>query len=419
MARFWLGPWQWNAVEGDGFWSAPAQALASLDLRSIPDCAARTTPSGFGLFVTANGVDLGSDYNNLGTQWDASLTNQQRNRIASALLLPETPAATTLDALIWEALTIQADPIGDDRAKPIVPTTLRELELWFAGQRVRTKRFRFDDPEATPVQDLLRRAYRAHRLDSLEGRAPANLYKKILGFWVRKFGLSYRWFQPTDVPDEEPLEPETTFSESFNTSNGDTLGPDLTWTEVDGDWDIVSNAAELISNFGSTARSARADSDLSSVDHYADVSLLQADNGTHPGPCARFSSSANTFYAATWNGHNFAGTHTLYKCVTGTLTSLGTSSQAYTLPMQLRCEANGSTIRQLLAVSTEKISVTDTSITTGTRCGIHGYDPTGSGTSSPRIDSFSCADLGGGGGGGNAAWLVNRTHTTTILAGAM
>lgn len=199
----------------------------------------------------------------------------------------------------------------------------------------------------------------------------------------------------------------TTITESFNTSDGDTLGPDLTWTEVDGDWDIVSNAAELISNFGDVDRCARAEHDLASADHYAQVSILQSVLGSDAGVCVRFASAAETFYAGAWYGTPFAGTYTIWKVVAGTRTSLATLSEAATLPFTIRLEVeddgSGNADLTLYKDGVSKVTYTDSSspIAGNTRCGIYGYDPTGSGTSSPRLDAFEAGDLGGGGGGGN------------------
>lgn len=201
----------------------------------------------------------------------------------------------------------------------------------------------------------------------------------------------------------------TTITESFNTSNGDTLGPDLTWTEVDGDWDIVSNAAELISNFGSTTRDARAEHDLASADHYAQASILQSPSGSHCGVCVRFSSSAETFYAGVFAGDAFGGTYTIWKVSPVSRSSLATFSEAATHPFTLRLEVeddgSGNAALTLYKDGVSKVTHTDSTspITGNTRCGIYGYDPTGSGSSSPRLDSFEAGDLGGGGGGGHPA----------------
>lgn len=199
----------------------------------------------------------------------------------------------------------------------------------------------------------------------------------------------------------------TTINESFNTSDGDTLGPDLTWTEVDGDWDIVSNAAELISNYGSTSRCARAEHDLASADHYAQVSVVQSNGGSHCGVCVRFAAAAETYYAGVWDGTTFTGTYTIFKVVAGTRSTLATLSEAATTPFTIRLEVeddgSGNADLTLYKNGVSKVTHTDSSspITGNTRCGIYGYDPTGSGTSSPRIDSFEAGDLGVGGGGGN------------------
>lgn len=196
----------------------------------------------------------------------------------------------------------------------------------------------------------------------------------------------------------------TTITESFNTANSDLLGPDLTWTEVDGDWDIVSNAAELISNFGSTSRCARAEHDLASADHYAEATVLQNTGGGHAGVCVRFASAAETYYAGTHDTGS-SGSLNIFKVVAGTRSTLTTLTSAGARGVvKLEVEDNGPDVDlRLYLDGVLKLSYTDSSspITGNTRCGIYGYDPTGGGTTSPRIDSFKAEDLGGGGGSGN------------------
>jgi len=400
--RYWLGPIPWvTFLDGEGveqgYYAAPSPSLGWIDLRSFAQCATPNAPGeGFGFFATSDDVDLKSEYTLLGENVRAGVTTKQRQLVADALRTPEILIGDTVADMIYDALTRLADPIGDDRCLPLVPTVGRKFELWIAGEKSLSKPFDANGPETAPLQDLLRRQYKAIRQDSLDGKTDTpDRYQKVLGSMVEKYGLDYRWFQDATVPDEQPKKPETTITESFNTSDGDTLGPDLTWTEVAGDWDIVSNRAEMMSNFGSTSRCARAESDLSSSDHYGQCSVVYTSSGYFTGPAARFSSSAQTFYSGQAHGHSFAATHEVVKVVAATRTSLGSASDPITTPVTIKCECNGSTIRELSA-GVQKVSLTDSTISSGTRCGIVAYDPSGS--TNPQLDSFEAADLGGGGG---------------------
>src|SRR5690606_17212169 len=97
MARFWLGPWVWDTSDPTlPHWRPPAGAVGSLDLRSIPQCAATIVPQGWGLFVTGNAANLGSDYTNLGTDPELVLTEKQKRSWESRFGLPNTLATNRL-----------------------------------------------------------------------------------------------------------------------------------------------------------------------------------------------------------------------------------------------------------------------------------------------------------------------------------
>lgn len=391
MARYWLGPWVWES----GImpcWRMPAGATSSIDLRSVQQCAvAGGAPQGVGLFVSPTLTNLGSDYTNLGTDPEAVLSGVQKSALRTLLALPNALAANTLHDAIWEALTIQSDPTGDDRAPPIVPTVGRRYELWLEGGLRKSIKFRGDELEAAPVLDMLKRQYRQHRLDSIKGRTPAILYRKILGYWCRKYGLNYRAFQPADVPDEADIEPTTTITESFNTADSDTLGPDLSWTELAGDIDIVSNQARS-TTIGSQVL-ARANSDLSSADHYSQAVIgasSEAAAATTSTIARKDSTATLTFYLF----HNDWGGNVclLFKSVAGVYTQIG-SSVATTLiagtTYTSRGTCNGSSMSHSIDGS-NRYTYTDSAISSGTRCGIRG-DKTTSGY--VYWDSFEAADL--------------------------
>lgn len=400
---YYLGPWQWR----DDCWNAPQGCVGALDLRSNPQCGTPVRAEGFGLFAMPGHVALPSEYELFGSNLGQSQPSQCQRRFASMLRCGR--SGNDLASMAWDAVTIHSDPTGDDRTKPLVPTIEGDFDLWLANRLIGSKRFRHGDPEALPVQDLLRRAYRAARIDSLEGRTPAVHYRKVLGYWVRKFGLDYRWFQPADVPDEEPVEPTTTITESFDTADSTTLGPDLSWTEGES-----ANVAQVVSNqvafFGASLhRWARANSDLSSDDHYAQLTVTAGGTGGSvrlAGVITRKDDTTTKSYYAGYL-HNSANVM-LYKLVAGTATQLGsTTAITFSLPQVLKQTANGSTI-DLDWDGVNKISVTDTAVTGNLRCGL-GCNLSSSGiTVQPAGDNFEAADLGGGGGGGNPYYYYQQ-----------
>jgi hypothetical protein len=395
MARFWLGPWVWDSTPGLSAWKPPAGSIGSLDLRSLTQCAAAGgTPQGVGLFVTANATNLGSDYTNLGTDPDFVLNGAQKATWQALLALPNPLSGQTLTDAVWETLTLQSDPSGVDRCCPLVPAG-RRYELWLGGSRVRNVLFDLLGMEAAPLRELLRRQYRAIRQRCLDGLAPALLYRKILGYWVRKFGVGYRWFEPDDLPDESDLAPETTIIDDFNRADGTTIGNQLVWTEyrdnsVFDSWQTVSNRARV--TVGATHGSpARAESDLSSSDNYAQTSITSlgsAGQNVQAGTVCRFDPASVTGYAGRLL--RIVNQFNLIKIVSGNETQLGSGfSVTPAPPHTVKTQANGSSIAAFLD-GVSVVSVTDTSITSGTRGGLFGYAESGT---FGEVDSFEAADL--------------------------
>ena len=154
-----------------------------------------------------------------------------------------------------------------------------------------------------------------------------------------------------------------TITDDFNRADNDALGTSSegwSWTEVTGDIDIVSQVA---TGQVSANSSARAEIDLDSADHYAELAISDfGANGV--GPCCRFDPSAETFYVAYEDGTSLR----LFKVIAGTFGSaLGTAASAGA--STVRIEANGTTIR-VLDDGVEVINVTDGDITGHTRTGI-------------------------------------------------
>ncbi len=186
-----------------------------------------------------------------------------------------------------------------------------------------------------------------------------------------------------------------TITESFNTADSTTLGPDLTWTETLNDLEVSGNVCRVVSNAGLNSE-ARAESDLASVNHYAQVvAVLGA--GTPTGStncraCARFAAAARTHYLCLYAKLVTTGTYSrsLYKRVTGTATELATTAGvSFTDGDTIRVECNGSTIIARRN-GTQEESVTDTSITGNTRTGLSGIRQS---ASAVTMDSFQAGDL--------------------------
>lgn len=185
-------------------------------------------------------------------------------------------------------------------------------------------------------------------------------------------------------------------TESFNKADSTTLGPGLSWTEVVGDLAVVSNTLRGGGSPPFNAH-ARAESDLATVDHYAQFSLVTLnDTGGGTGSIvlvrSRFATAADTSYMFRRSKPTGAtGTYRLDKRVAGTTTALTSAgTQALSVPETIRCEISGSSLVGKISGSSVA-TVTDTAITTGTRCGIGLFNDGVQGDA--VIDSFEAGDI--------------------------
>jgi hypothetical protein len=363
LARYWLGPRVWDTV--NLCWTNPANVTGVLDLRTQTQRAATVTPVGNCFFVTANATNLNSDYTNLGTDQDAVLSGQQKASWESRFGFPSTMEANTLRQAIWETCTTQADPSGEDRIPPFIPTVRRVYELWVANQLVIDRPFSPGMVEWANSLDRLRRRYRLVRQRCLDGLLPATFYRKLLGYWVRKYLRPYREFQYADLPDESDLPPETTLTDNFNRTDSTNIntGAPFTWAEVVGTARIISNA--LARN--TLGPRIRAQSDLSGDDHYSEGVISILGVGTSAEVLARYDSAADNSYGLLLTQ---AGALRARSFAAGTPTNLGAgTAETISIPDTIKLEVDGSSLRCYFnGALTETVS--DSTYSGQTRCGL-------------------------------------------------
>ena len=192
-------------------------------------------------------------------------------------------------------------------------------------------------------------------------------------------------------------------SDNFNRADG-AIGAN--WTVDSGSINVVSNVAEpqTASDMNRARYTATA---MDSSNHYAQALIGGRTAGSNQGAVtARQASSTWTQYSA-----NFVATSDEYwlrKTVDGTESTLGTYASG-TGAHTLRCTANGSTISMDID-GTERVSVTDSAIASGTYVGIEVYN-----SSTGRWDDFAGADLAASGSGR----LVNGCLVNGLLMGSL
>lgn len=187
------------------------------------------------------------------------------------------------------------------------------------------------------------------------------------------------------------------FTESFDQPDSTTLGPDLTWTEVAGDWETIGGQAGM-DQVGVNAY-VRAEGDTGSADMYVEAVLpvesVFSANYTDHQILARMDATAHTGYALLRGYGAVEGQFVLLRRYqAGSVTELTARiTLPADLPETMRLEVEGSTITAYRN-GVQVASVTDSVITTGGYGGLGGYRSTTSANQEIRFDTFEAGALG-------------------------
>src|SRR5262245_60900861 len=179
----------------------------------------------------------------------------------------------------------------------------------------------------------------------------------------------------------------STITDNFNRADQTNLGTSSegwSWSNVNDRWDIASNQAKP----GTAADSiSRADSDLASADHYAQIDVTTTpDVGGNCSIAARFASAADTAYHFLFKNQN-TSTWRIFKRVAGSFTQLSSADETVpATPFTIKIECNGTSLAAYKD-GVSKTTVTDSAISTGTRAGIYTNEIL------TRLDNFQAADL--------------------------
>lgn len=382
--RYWLGPWIGSGTAEDPQ-RPPDGVIQTLKLKPAPNR--------WGLMITTDAVRLGEDYRLIAQgDVDAVPPAKTRSVYASAVGVPNVSGDTIADWL-RDTLTIRAQPDGDGGPAPLAPTRRLQCEMHIG----RPVRWRFRPDENPALVEQLRRQYRRARQAARDGQLKDEVHHlRVLDAWREKYRTEDdRLFVPADLPLEPRVRHETTIGDTFtdtdstalssHTATGANGGHSWSYLHSGSSWDIQSNQVNQTGNFGL----ARADSDLSTDDHYAQIVVPVPPSTTTQsiGVAARKDSSSTLSYylavcrSTQWQTYEWDG---------GSFGQLGsTTSQATATNDVIRIEAEGSTIRRLRNGS-EQASLTDGTTSGNYRCGIACiHSLTG-----PRGDDWEAGDLG-------------------------
>jgi hypothetical protein len=383
-----LTPWVWDA---NLFWRLPTPAVGGVDLRSFPaQSTAGGAPQGFA-FTACLSSPGGTAIATVPHMSEAVTTTAMRDAWENAT--GYRPDGAMLVDLLFDQLTTGSDPSGQSGPKPLVPTTSNELILRVGGHSVvKREQFRWGHhPHTNRLRDLLRLDFERE----WERTNGSDHCRRCLDFTCKKYGVNeWHEFVPARLHAHVPgrLPHATTITESFpnDTADLDTATEDLDWTETNGTWDVTGGQCRNNSGSGVVA-DARAESDLSSDDHYAQVIISQSPSGASRGcgPATRFAAAARTYYFILMEAEA-TDTIEIWKSAAAVLTSLaGPTGFTESLPDTFRLEVDGSDL-DALANGASIVTVTDTAITGNTRTGLHGQS---GGATKCLYDTFEAADL--------------------------
>lgn len=421
--RFYVGPWVWS-----GYWHAPDGTVGLVDLRSLSDASTAEEARGYGFFAVHG--ELAPPYVDLGTDLDAEIDPA----LWPVCSVP--PGIYTVEELLWNTLTVWADP--ETHNGPLLPDSRGNLELWLnveppalaRGMELSTMARSAtvepalpeplvqrawqgaSDPSWPVVQETLHQAYR---------ETPEDVRGKLLTDWQRVYRIEdVREFIPPDMAVIEPEPMETSYSEDFEKADSDTLGPDLTWDEYLGDIDVVSGLASCMTT-GSLV-SARATNALSSSNNWSELSgigcagIFGAYGTIHAA--ARFTTALGqpVYYSARiWAAELAPDPEkwAIFQVSGATETMLSASETEFEFASSdtLRCTVDGSSIS--IAINGVTLAtVTNSSIAAGTNCGFGMFESgAGAGVS---LDDFACADIRSGVG-----VLVNGPIIHSLVNGGL
>jgi hypothetical protein len=364
----------------------PVGVFSSIDFRPLSECGAQAQSTTNAIMAVDDAAPNPTGSVQVATDLDETISAAHRLRLRNAFNAPNPLTSTRLGDVLHELFTLQGDIDQTRCCGPLLPTSQTlQFEIHLGGQ-VRRKPFDIGGPEWPLVQAQIRAMYRQLRADTLLGRLPSGFYRKALGYWLRKFKFKesdFARFVPDDLPREQPLDPATTLLETFNQSNSPVLGPVYTWNQLFNNSTVstvfatdTQRCSVLDTVFGGNA-SCRAEADVSGTDHYAETDVVvmtsPGSNNNQWGPCTRFSISAQTHYMSRLVG--IVNELRLSKVVTGTETDLATVGVTISIPDTVRQTSNGTSLSDSFN-GVAKNSVTDSSITTGTRGGLWGYTTT-------------------------------------------
>jgi hypothetical protein len=332
----------------------------------------------------------------LGSDLQRQLTVVDRSALETSLgvTLLETQLARVIEGL----LVHHAQATGQDRWKPCPGSRRYGFGCWLGG----LGRLQFQSGQQLQlVVDLFRADYRASR-PTVSNQQELDQLRRCTGYVARRWKLAPGDLLPPEYESDGWLPPATTITESFDQTDSDILGPDLTWAEVSGnDYETITNQCEDKAN--GKWGSARAESSLSGADHYAlaDVTYEQLagpEDAELGGVAVRYQTAdttTETFYGG--GGDPLSAQDKIQEVTAGSHVNLATQSHTGlgNSTQTVKLEIDGSDLTLTVGLST--LNASDASITGNLRAGIFGFMRGAGAPANHKWDDFEAADLPAGG----------------------
>lgn len=188
---------------------------------------------------------------------------------------------------------------------------------------------------------------------------------------------------------DTPKKHNTTLTESFNTADSATLGPDHTWSEETNIWSILTNQADSTGLGYAICNDA-----LSSDDHYSYANVATWTTNRAPGCMVRWNCPTYPSYPNYYDAYYGTIYQTHYYLrkvshVNAGVTQIDDKTISPASSFNMKVQADGSTIKTFYN-GTEYSSVTDTSYTGWLKAGIWSYDGD---ANHVRIDNWEGGDI--------------------------
>ena len=375
------GPLKWvDRPDEPQRWEGPT-GTALLDTRPILDQSRVGGAEMDCLFVAPFRLD-DRDYELIGEGPPTHIRTTGKHRKALQFSRGKLPQGDTLAQMLASVFTDCADPDGIDGPKPLMPSHGR-LKLT-AGVELHSERFRYDRRGRSElIKTMIQRQIRDAAKQVDDGELDPRKLKKILGYELRKYGLTkddWQEFVPPSLRKriDRADEPETTVTDDFS-------GTLAAWGNATGTWSIVGGAAAK-TNLGNSSQSIVHQTALSGSDHYSQFQIAGGSSTTLSSASVRkVNSTTQTHYIC----GNYNSVLYLTKFLSGGQTNLISTSQAFSVGNTYKCEINGSALKGYVN-GTEVLSVSDSAITGNLYVAMYQFAGSVSGT----MDNFEGADLG-------------------------